>query len=1200
MTFTHLHTHSHYSLLDGLAKIDDLVAKAKEYKMDSLALTDHGVMYGLVEFYQKCKAAGIKPILGVEVYLAPNGMENKRSKIDEERPHLVLLAKNIQGYKNLIELTSKAHLDGFYYKPRIDFDLLEKNHEGLIALTACLGGEIPSLIKNGNRERAKQRIIEYSKLFGEGNFYLEIQHHKDCKIQEFVNKEMMKLSKETGVPLVATNDIHYVEAEDRHAHDILLCLQTKKQLADKNRMNMLEFDVSFRSPEQMIKDFSYIPEAIENTKIIADICNVEIELGEIKLPYYEVPEGNTENSYLNKLCVQGLKSRYNITEEEIMAVRNKKISDEELEIRNLKLEIGEKPSNEDFIRNVIERMDYELGVINKMGFASYFLIVQDFVNWSKNNGVVVGPGRGSAAGAIVAYLLNITNVDPIKYDLLFERFLNPERISMPDIDIDFADTKREDVIRYVEKKYGTDHVAQIITFGTMAARAAIRDVGRVLAIPYDYCDRIAKMIPMFSSLNKALEIVPDFKAIYKSDSDAKKLIDMARKLEGVARHSSRHACGIVISQNKLTDYVPLQYASGDDRTIVSQYSLHPVEDLGLLKMDFLGLKNLTIIERAIKIIKRIYNDEIDIDNLPIDDEKTYELFQQGNTTGVFQFESSGMRRYLKELKPTDIEDLIAMTSLYRPGPMDLIPEYIAVKHGRKKPSYLHPFLKPILDKTYGIAVYQEQLLRIARDLAGFTLGEADVLRRAIGKKIIKLLNEQKIKFIKGCIANGIKEKTARDIFAFMEPFAGYGFNRSHAACYAIIAYQTAYLKANYPAEFMAALMTSDNGNLDKIAVEIEESVRMGVDILPPDINESYKTFTVVDSEQRGKKKIRFGLSAVKNLGENIIENIKDEREKNGKFKDTDDFVNRMNCKDFNKKSLESLIKSGSLDGFGERGDLLASVDKILAYSKNAQKAKDGGQDSLFGQVETFQLKIEKGDPVSEKDKLSWEKEFLGLYISDHPFRKFSKILQDNIVKISYLEYAKDGSTIRAGGIISTIKKIITKKNEQMMFIRLEDETGGGEVIVFPSILKEYANILKEAETVVITGKVSAKDSTNKIICNEILSIREENALDINSRLVKIDFKLRKKEILEKEIFDKNEEDIYAGEIDIGKKINIRINNKNDILKLKDILISGKGNNLVYLIVDNKKIKTKFSIDDSAEIKRKIAEIAGEGNVFEEI
>jgi DNA polymerase-3 subunit alpha len=717
MDFVHLHVHSHYSLLDGLPKIDELVAKAKEYRMKALALTDHGVMYGTIEFYQKARAAGLKPIIGVEAYIAPHGHTEKRPKIDERPFHIVLLAKNKTGYQNLIKLTSLAHLEGFYYRPRVDFDLLKKYGEGLVCLTACLQGEIPRLIINKNYDLVPAAIKKYQDIFGPDNFYLELQSHPHIEHQEEVNKKIIEFAKKLNVPLVATCDTHYLNTEDAEAQDILLCIQMKKKLDDKDRISYIGEDFSMRSPERMAEEFKDVPEALANTVKIAESCALEIELGKILLPHYEVPAGLTPESYLETLCRKGLKEKFG-------------------------LQPGEK---------VLARLNYELEVIKKTGFSPYFLIVQDFVNWAKNNQIVVGPGRGSAAGSLVSYLLKITNIDPIKYDLLFERFLNPERISLPDIDMDFADTRRDEVIRYVEEKYGHDHVSQIITFGTMAARAAIRDVGRVLGVAYSYCDQIAKLIPVNINLEKAIEIVPELKEIYENDPEGKRLLDLAKKLEGVARHSSTHACGVLITREPLTQYVPIQYASQDDQIVISQYSLHPIEDLGLLKMDFLGLKNLTIIEMALVIIEKTAHLKIDLDKIPLDDKKTFKLLQEGKTTGVFQLESTGMKRYLRQLKPTELEDIIAMVSLYRPGPMEWIPNYIAGKHKIRQVEYLHPLLKPILERTYGVAIYQEQVMQIARDLAGFTLGEADVLRKAVGKKIRKLLNEQREKFIQGCI-----------------------------------------------------------------------------------------------------------------------------------------------------------------------------------------------------------------------------------------------------------------------------------------------------------------------------------------------------------------------------------------------------------------------------------------------------------------
>ena len=834
MKFVHLHTHSHYSLLDGLAKIDDLINAAKEDGASALALTDHGVMYGAIEFFQKCKKADIKPIIGVEAYLAPNSRHDKVSKADESNyHHLILLARDKEGYNNLIKLTGIAHLEGYYYKPRIDWKVLEKYSKGLIGLTACLGGEIPHLILSGKEEKAKKRILEYNKLFGQDNFYLELQDHADLEGQDQVNKKLIEFSRELNVPLVATNDIHYLKKEDDEAQDVLLCLQNKKKMDDRDRMNMTGVDYSMRPARDMIEAFKDAPGAIENTIKIADKCNLEIELGNIQLPHFEVPKGEDGNSLLRKWCEEGIEKRYGEHGQKSPQPPFTKGGSYQESPPLLK---GARGISDQLMKDVKKRLDFELEVIKKMGWPSYFLIVADFVNWAKDNGIVVGPGRGSAAGSLVCYLTGITNLDPLKYDLLFERFLNPDRISMPDIDLDFADVRRDEVIRYVEEKYGKDHVAQIITFGTMAARAAVRDVGRVLDYPYDYCDKLAKMIPMFTKIDEALKTVSELKEIYKEDA-GKKIIDFARKLEGVARHASTHACGVIITKDPLNEYVPLQFASSSDKSIVSQYSLHPTEDLGILKMDFLGLKNLTIIESAIRIIKNTRGIEIDIDKIPLDDKRAYKLFQKGETTGVFQFESSGMKRYMRELKPTDFEDIIAMVALYRPGPMEWIPDYIAGKHGRKKPKYLHEKLEPILKKTYGVAIYQEQVMQMARDLAGFTMAEADVLRKAVGKKIVKLLVEQKEKFIDGCVKNGINSMLAEKIFSFIEPFAGYGFNRSHAACYALIGYQTAYLKARWPTEFMAALLTADQQNIDRIAVEIEECRKMGIEVKSPDINQ---------------------------------------------------------------------------------------------------------------------------------------------------------------------------------------------------------------------------------------------------------------------------------------------------------------------------------------------------------------------------
>ena len=1072
MSFVHLHNHSHYSLLDGLTKLEEMVNFAKEQGSPAVALTDHGTMYGIIEFYQKAKKAGIKPILGVETYLAPNSRFDKNTREDGRGYHLLLLAKNSTGYKNLIKLVSHAHIEGFYYKPRIDWEILQEHHEGLIASTACLAGEIPRLIAADKLEEAKKRIGEYNELFGQGNFYLEIMDHPELGEDLLkVNKALIKFSRELNVPLVATNDVHYFKKEDAEAQDILLCLQNKKKKSDTDRMTMIGHgDYSMRSNAEMIAAFKDTPDAIENTLKIAEMCNVEIELGNIQLPHFEVPKNYDGSSYLKEWCEKGIAKRFpEASEEEMKKIR--------------------------------ERLDYELSVIAKMGWPSYFLIVADFINWAKDNKIVVGPGRGSAAGSLVCYLTGITNLDPLKYDLLFERFLNPDRISMPDIDMDFADTRRGEVLKYVEEKYGQDHVAQIITFGTMAARAAVRDVGRVLDEPYEYCDKISKSIPMFMGLDEALKTVPELKEMYNNEPAAKKILDYAKRLEGVARHCSTHACGVLITKDPLTDNVPIQYASSADKSVISQYSLHPVEDLGLLKMDFLGLKNLTIIESALKIIKNTRGLEIDIDKIPLDDARAYKLFQDGETTGVFQFESSGMKRYLRELKPTIFEDIIAMVALYRPGPMEWIPDYIAGKHETKKVSYLHPKLAPILEKTYGVAIYQEQVMQIARDLAGFSMGQADVLRKAMGKKIASLLAEQKEKFIEGCVKNGVYKELGEKVFSFIEPFAGYGFNRSHAACYALIGYQTAYLKAHWPVEFMAALLTSDQGDTDRVAIEIEECRNMGIKIMAPDINESFGTFTVVTTGTKENRAvavddkkidtIRFGLKAIKNVGEHIVEELIRERKENGPYQDVFDILERVTDRDLNKKSLESLIKSGALDNFGERGQLLANVERMLSFNKELAKNKDNKQVSLFAELPVASLThitLNPAPAAEQNEKLIWEKELLGLYVSEHPFNFFRPYLINYVIPLASLSGHKSDDRVIVAGVVSTVKKIITRKGESMLFVKLEDATNSVELLIFPRLLKETAALWVGGQAIITDSKISDKDQEVKVLVNRAMPL----------------------------------------------------------------------------------------------------------------
>jgi DNA polymerase III subunit alpha len=1054
--FTHLHVHSHYSLLDGLSKIDQLLDYAKEQGMDSLAITDHGVLYGAVEFYKKAKAKGIKPIIGCEVYIAQERMTDMRPNIDDKRYHLILLAKNEKGYQNLVKLVTRAHLEGFYYKPRIDNELLAKHSEGLIASTACIAGRIPRLIIAKKLDEAEKLAQYYQQLFGKDNFYLEIQNHPHIPEQKIVNEQLILMSKKYGIPLIATQDSHYLRPDDSEAQDILMLINTGARADDPERATIKADDFSLKSPEQMAEAFKHVPEAIENTQKIAEMCSFEFTLGETKLPFYEVPSGKTPDEYLKELAEEGLDKRF------------------------------KNPG-----KDLKDRLNYELSVIKQTGFASYFLIVQDFVNWAKSQRIVVGPGRGSAAGSLVSYAINITNVDPIKNNLLFERFLNPERISMPDIDLDFTDRRRDEVIEYVSSKYGRDRVAQIITFGTMAARAVIRDVGRALGYQYSYCDQVAKMIPFGLSLQESLEKVDEFKNLYESDDQAKKLIDLGKKLEGVARHASTHACGVVISKDPLTNLIPLQHPTQTEQGIVTQYEMHSIEDLGILKMDFLGLKNLTIIEDTLARIYVLRNNlKIDMDNIPPDDEKTFKLLQKAYTTSVFQLESDGMKRYLKELRPTEFEDIVAMVALYRPGPMQFIPEYIARKLKKKDIEYLHEKLRPILEKTQGICIYQEQLMQIARDLAGFTLGEADVLRKAVGKKIEKLLKEQEEKFINGVEKNGIDRKIGIKLWQWVLPFAQYGFNRSHSAAYATIAYQTAYLKANFPVEFMASVLTSEKGDVERVALLIEECKRMNIEVLPPNINESLKNFTVVENNQ----KIRFGLRAIKNVGENVIDVITAEVKQNGKFASMADFLKRVNSKDLNKKSLESLIKAGAFDEFDERNKLLNNMERLLEYSKEHQKNKTSGQKGLFEAVDfSSNITLEPFLAATNFQRLSWEKELLGLYVTSHPLEDYKELLKRKASTLESLQTAYSKQRVRVGGIISSIKKIITKTGKPMLFVKLEDLTDKTEVVVFPNVIEKNPTALQENKIIFVLGRVDHRDNTPKVIADEVEEIIQKES-----------------------------------------------------------------------------------------------------------
>jgi DNA polymerase-3 subunit alpha len=1063
--FVQLHVHSHYSLLDGLGKIPDLVKRAKALGMDALALTDHGVLYGAIEFYKTCQAEGIKPIIGIEAYISPRGMNEREPRVDSHASHLILLAKNKAGYKNLIKLTTAAHLQGFYYKPRVDREFLAAHAEGLIALSACINGVVAKHLRYETREAALKEISLMQTIFGADNFYLEIQPHFNFPDQVKINKQLLELAKQTGAPLVATNDIHYILPEDKDAHEVLLAVQQGKDVDDQERLSLQDVHLAMYSPEEMITFFQDVPEAIENTVKIAAQCDLKLHLGETIIPHFDVPKGETLESFLRIKCDEGLKHRYQ----------------------------GTVP------KEVMERLEYELQVIKDAGFPGYFLIVADLVNAARERGISTNT-RGSAAGSLVSYLTRITDIDPFRYKLVFERFLNPERISPPDVDLDIADTRRGEMIEYLVQKYGSDHVAQIITFGTMAARGAVRDTGRALGMAYLDVDRIAKLVPFGLTLEQALNESQELALIYKSESETKRLLDMARRLEGVARHASTHAAGIVVSKEPLTEYVPLQHAARADQTITTQYEMNAVEAIGLLKLDLLGLANLTILQNALRIIRKTKGDEIDVEHLPLEDKKTFQLLARGDTIGVFQFASDGMQRYLKELKPNVIDDLIAMVALYRPGPMELIPQYIARKHGRESITYLIPELKPILQDTYGIAVYQEQVLQIARDIAGFTMGEADILRKAVGKKIKSLLLKQQKKFVDKAVARKVDKKIAEKLFEFIEPFARYGFNRAHATSYALVAYQTAYLKAHYPVEFIAALLTSDRDNLDKISVAIEEAKRLGITVMIPSVNESFEDFGVVPSagEEGGAHGayIRFGLSAIKNVGEGVAEDIVTAREQGGPWESLEDFLLRLSPKTVNKKTLESLIRSGALDGLGERGALLHNLDTMLYFSHSAhQNGVSSSQESLFGstlnQTVKPHLKLEDTPAAEQRTRLAWEKELLGIYLSEHPLESYRGALERLlVVPVRELILHREGEVVSIAGIITSVQKIVTRSKEPMLFARFEDLNSATEVVVFPKTLRSQSDLWQVDTVLTVKGRISHKDGVLKIVAESAKPIIE--------------------------------------------------------------------------------------------------------------
>ena len=1160
MNFVHLHTHTEYSLLDGANKIKELPARAKELGMKAMAITDHGVMFGVVDFYKECKKVGIKPIIGCEVYVAPRTRFDKEPNIDNKYSHLILLAKNEIGYKNLTKLVSIGFTEGFYYKPRIDLEILEKYHEGLVCLSACLAGSVNKAILKENLEEAKQIALWHKNLFGE-DYYLEIQPN-GLPEQVLVNQKLVELSKELNIPLVATNDSHYLKKEDAYIHEVLLCIQTGKKMNDSDRMRMGAEEFYVKSPEEMSDYFKNIPEAIENTVKIAEKCNFDFEFGNTKLPNYEVPEGYaTHADFFKELCRSGLKNRY-----------------------------GENPT-----KKIQDRLEYEISVIERMGYVDYYLIVWDFINYAKTQGISVGPGRGSGAGSIAAYTMGITDIDPIKYNLLFERFLNPERISMPDFDIDFCYERRPEVIEYVARKYGRDHVSQIITFGTMAAKMVIRDVARVLDIPYAEADRLAKMIPneVHITIKKALEQNRELQELYEADEETKKILDIAMRLEGLPRQASTHACGVLITDKPVLEYVPLYVNEG---TVEAQFIMTTLEELGLLKMDFLGLRTLTVISDTIKFVKQ--NKGIDVEFDPnMNDPKVFkETWQSGNTVGVFQFESQGMTNFMKELKPDTLEDIIAGVSLYRPGPMDQIPRYIKNKLDPTHSEYTHPALEPILNVTYGCMVYQEQVMQIVRDLAGYSLGRADLVRRSMGKKKLDIMAKEREIFIHGqidengkviipgCIRNGIDEQSANKIFDEMAEFAKYAFNKSHAAAYAVVAYRTAYLKTYYPVEFMAATLNSFLGNLDKIPEYIAECKRLNIEILKPSINKSFTKFTV------NENKIRFGLGSVKNVGTAAIETIVQERKNKGDFKSFTDFCERIQGEAVNKKCIESLIKAGAFDELGDtRHTLLNSFEGILDIISNHNKKSIEGQISIFDvtngeeSLEKHKYVINQAEEYEERELLDMEKEMLGIYISGHPLEKLKERIKAN-TNINTLDMinikeegdlAKDGKVVKYAGIVTSIKKKYTKNNTIMAFVTVEDLYGSTEIIVFDSCYNRSSNVLLVDNIVLVDGR---------------LSIREEEDVKIVANTI-IDFENATKSTVEKAISKQEQR---------PKKMSLNIQNTTEEQKarLRGAIkfFTGEKNNVALQIIDDEGIKPCGAIYLNEEILEEFKEILGKEKV----
>lgn len=1197
--YVHLHNHTHHSLLDGLTKMPDLMEKVKSLGMEAVAITDHGTMSGVIEFYKEAKGAGIKPVIGMEAYVAARSRFDRDPAKDKARYHLTLLSMNEVGYKNLMILATKASLEGMYYKPRIDHELLEQYGEGLIVLSGCASGEIGENLRSGNYEEAKRIAEWYKSVFGD-RYYLELQDHghpdspSHWDVQTRINDGLERISKETHIACVVTSDGHYLLHEDRDSHEILLCVGTGAFLSDEKRMSLKDFELHVTDPADIIKRWSgKNPEAVANTRRIADRCSVEIELGKILIPKFPTPKGDSEKSYLQKLTWEGLAVRYaNASSEE-----SAKLS--EVEIRKLLPEV------------IILRADYELSVMDSMGYNGYFLIVQDFINWGKDRGIIFGPGRGSAAGSIVAYALRITEIDPMFYGLMFERFLNPNRISMPDVDIDIQDTRRDEVIAYCANKYGETKVANIVTFGRMAARAAVRDVARVLQVPYAEADRLSKMIPppiqgRHIPLKKSVQENADLKREYESNPVAKEVFDYAMRLEGTIRSHGVHAAGVVIAPDDIVNYMPLEMAQKG--VVVTQYPMGPVEELGLLKMDFLGLSNLTTLKNALRIIKKVYETDIDLGVIHNDDEKTLELFRRGDTTGVFQFESAGMKRYLRELKPTEFADLVAMNALYRPGPMAEIPRFIAGKNDARTITFLHESLEPVLGDTYGVMVYQEQIINLLQLIAGYTPGEADLVRKAIGKKKRDIMEAEEPKFIAGCKKQGLTEKAAQTLWAQIQPFADYSFNKAHATCYSQIAYWTAYLKANYPDAFMAALMTSDHDDIDRLAIEIAECKYMGLQVLSPDVNESFGEFAVVP----GQNAIRFGMTAIKGVGEGAAEEIIRARSEE-KFKNIEDFARRVSTSKANKRVWESLIKAGGFDTLGDRSDLLFNLENIMAFASKLQKEAISGQANLFGDL-VDDVSIQPSVALqsapakyTEKEQLTWERELLGLYVSAHPLDNYDRYFEEQTVALASLTPQNDGSKVTIGGLVSAVRTIVTKSGSKMAFVKLEDKTTEAEIIVFPSLFEQVGAKLVQDAVIRVSGKVNARDregtlsSEVKIIAEEITVVTDQELREYESTGRKMETPKAKANVKATRVSAKKpysgkpaeiatalpELHVAAAKEEVAlKKIFVHIKDPDDrasLLRLKEVCSEHPGSNDIILMLGMKKessLRLPFQVDVS--------------------